>query len=303
MKRQALGKGLRSLIPEKPAASPSVRPSAFESPPAASGLGYRLLDLDRIDPNRDQPRRRFDPAPLEELAQSMKDQGVLQPVVVRPQGDRFQLIAGERRWRAAQMAGLLKIPAIVREVGDMHVLELALVENLQREELNPIDAAHAFQVLIDDLGLTQNDVASRVGKQRTTVTNLLRLLTLPAAVQDKVRTGQISTGHAKALAALGSPSLQIEIAERILKEGLSVRQVELLAGRAGKDDGRAGSGARVATPADANVRAAEQHLQRAVGTRVRIVQGKGGGGRIELHFFSHEEMERVYQRLIRAGGE
>ena len=255
------------------------------------------LDLDRIQPNLKQPRQSFDPETLEELARSMKRDGVLQPIIVRSAGDGFELIAGERRWRAAQMAGLLKIPALVKEVEDDRRLEIALVENLQREDLNPLDSAEAFRTLIDDLGLTQQDVAARVGKQRATVANLLRLLTLPRVVRDKIRAGDLSTGHAKALASLGSAKLQIKLAERVARGELSVRQLEAIVKRAQVPPEATQVVKR--DPRDPNVKAAEKELQTALGTKVSIVQGKVGG-RIELHFFSVEEMERVYQIVLKA---
>jgi len=218
-------------------------------------------------------------------------------VIVRPAGNgSYELVAGERRWRAAQIAGLLKIPAVVREVADDHLLEVALLENLQREGLNPIETAFAFRTLIDDLGLTQQDVADRVGKDRATVANLLRLLNLPTAVQDLVKSGQISLGHAKALASLGSPPEQVRLAERTVSEALSVRQLEALVRRAA---GEPAASERSTPSRDPNVAAAEQRLQQAMGTKVSIVLGKRGG-RLELHFYSHDELERLFQLLMKA---
>jgi len=273
--------------------APHHPPSTTEAP----RTGLREIDLDRIWPNRAQPRQQFDPQALEELAVSMKAEGVLQPVVVRPaEGDSYELIAGERRWRAAQIAGLLRIPAVVREASDDHLLQLALIENLQREELSPLEEAHAFQTLIDDLGLSQQEVADRVGKQRATIANTLRLLSLPKEVQDLLGTGGLSAGHAKALAGLTDSAAQVELARRIVREGLSVRAVEALLKRPAKTARRprAQSEAR-----DPNVLAAEERLQSAVGTRVRIVQNRAGSGRLELHFFSAEELERVFDIVLR----
>jgi ParB family chromosome partitioning protein len=256
------------------------------------------IDLDRIRPNRDQPRERFDQVQLEELAQSVQQQGVLQPVIVRKNADgEFDLIAGERRWRAAQIAGLLKIPAIVKDVSDDHVLEIALIENLQREELNPIEEASAYQTLIDDLDLTQQEIADRVGKQRATVANALRLLNLHPDVQALIKEGRLAAGHAKPLAALTVARDQIELARRIAKEGLSVRQAEAIAGRVARRTAR--SATRKPTTRDPNVEAAEETLQKALNTRVRIVQGRKGG-RLEIHYFSQEELERVYQLVLEA---
>ncbi len=232
----------------------------------------------------------------------MKAQGLLQPVIVRPaEGGTYELIAGERRWRASQIAGLLKIPALVRQANDDRILELALIENLQREELNPLEEANAFQTLINELGLTQQEVADRVGKQRATVTNALRLLNLPRAVQQMIQEGELTAGHAKALAALADSAAQIELAERIRKGGLSVRAVELLVRRperAGKRRGKPGGG----DSRDPNVVAAEERLQSALGTKVRIIQNRSGAGRLELHFYSGEELERVYQMVLGAAG-
>jgi ParB family chromosome partitioning protein len=288
MKRKALGKGLSSLIPS----TPVPRPEA----PAPSEL---RIEVSRIRPNPRQPRQAFDDASLEELAHSIKTSGLLQPIVVRPlEAGQYELIAGERRWRAAQRAGVHLIPAVVRNVPDERLLELALIENLQREELNPIEEAEAYRILVDDLGLTQHELADRVGKQRATVANALRLLGLPPKVQDLVRTRQLSMGHARALLALEDAAAIVAWAQRVVAEGLSVREVEA---RAKRPDPRSGaSSGRHATPLDPNVAAAEQALQRALSTRVRIV-GTGSSGRIEIHYHSGEELDGVYKLLIEAG--
>jgi len=266
--------------------------------PGAKSRGLLQLDLDRIQPNRAQPRRGFAQESLEALASSIKREGLLQPVIVRSMGDgQYQLIAGERRWRAAQIAGVLKIPALVREVEDQRVLELALIENLQREDLTPIESASAFRTLIDDLGLTQQEVAQRVGKQRATISNMLRLLDLPPSVKDKIQSGAVTTGHAKALASMSNTEMQVRIADRIAREGLSVREVEALVKRMVDQPGLKSE--RKPEPRDPNITAAEENLQRELGTKVTIVQGKKGG-RIELHFFGVEEMERVYQLILTA---
>jgi ParB family chromosome partitioning protein len=256
-----------------------------------------MLDLDLIRPNPKQPRQDFDEAGLEALAVSLKGDGLLQPIVVRPVGaGRYEIVAGERRWRAAQRAGLLKVPAMVRDVPEERRLELALIENLQREELNPIEEAQAYRSLLDEFGWTQAELAAKVGRQRTTVANSMRLLGLPSSVQDRVRSGAISMGHARALAGLEDGKLQLEIASRIEREGLSVRQVEALATRS------AGRLIVTATPKirtrDPNVVAAEEALQRALGTRVRIVE-RGKGGTIEVTFHGPEELMRLYDLLAR----
>jgi ParB family chromosome partitioning protein len=294
MKRKALGKGLSSLIPE----APKRKPAQETSPARLATDGLQQLDIDKIWPNRAQPREQFDQERLDELARSLKTQGVLQPVIVRPSdGGTFELIAGERRWRAAQLAGLLKIPAVIREVTDDKLLELALIENLQREELNPIEEATAYQSLINDLGLSQQDVADRVGKQRATVANALRLLNLPVEVQAMVQGGQLTAGHAKSLAGLPDTQAQIELAKRIVTEGLSVRAVEQLLRRS--DPSRKKAASKV-EPRDPNVVAAEEALQSAMGTKVRIAQSRKGAGRLELHFYSAEELDRIYDLILKA---
>lgn len=290
MKRRALGKGLSSLIPTSVARAPGATASSPPPRPAE----FRL-EISKIRPNPRQPRQSFDEAGLDDLARSLRMQGVLQPVVVRPLADgRFELIAGERRWRAAQRAGIHQIPALVRDVPDERLLELALIENLQREELNAIEEAEAYRVLIDDLQLTQNEVAERVGKQRTTVANALRLLGLPASVKDMVRVGSISMGHARALLALGDPSAIEALAKRVVAEGLSVREVESKATRPSGAPARPG---RPSKPVDPNVQAAEATLQRLLATKVRI-GGNGKVGRIEIHYHSADELNRIFELVV-----
>ncbi len=296
MKRRALGRGLSSLLPQAAPEKPAISSVPFPAP----GLPDTQLeiDVDRIRPNRMQPRSEFDEEAILVLAKSLKNNGVIQPVVVRPlDGGRYELIAGERRWRAAQRAGLLRIPAMVRAIPDEQLLEYALVENLQRQDLNPMDEARAYRTLIEDLGLTQQEVAEKVGKQRATVANILRLLSLTEAVQNRVRSGELSMGHARALAAVTDESRQADLAAMVVREGLSVRQLEILVSRVVK---RAPSGKPSAK--DPNVLAAEKALQTALGTKVVIAKsGKGGGGRIEIHFYSEEELESLYMLLQQAG--
>ena len=293
MKRKALGKGLSSLIPSSIVKVPV--PAAALAPLRSSEF---RLEVSKIKPNPRQPRRDFDDAALDELANSMKQQGLLQPVVVRPSTDgRFELIAGERRWRAAQRAGIHQIPAVVRDVPDEKLLELALIENLQREELNPIEEAEAYRILVDDLELTQNQVAERVGKQRTTVANALRLLNLPELVKDMLRARRISMGHARALLALEDPRAIEALAQQVVAEGLSVREVESRAKRPVGTKPRPG---RPSKAIDPNVAAAESTLQRVLGTKVRIT-GNGSVGRLEVHYHSSEELDRVYRIIVDAG--
>jgi len=284
MKRKALGKGLAALLPEEP----------------PRGEGGVLLEVDptRIDPNPQQPRQRIDETKLAELTRSMKEQGVVQPLVVRKVGTRYQLIAGERRWRAAQRAGLDKVPVLVRDVADEQLLEIALVENIQREELNPIEEAAAYRRLVSDLGYSQEQVASRVGKDRSTVANLLRLLRLPRDVRELIAKHQLSPGHARPLLALERAESQVEIAEQVVAKRLSVRDVERRV-NATKAPAAKPSPRRV----DPNTRAAERRLEQAIGTAVRIRrQGRGSQqrGRVEIDFHSEEELHRLYE-IIRRG--
>ena len=299
MKRKALGKGLRSLIPETPRRKSEPITDGNQTRTKVDGL-LKQIDIDLISPNRKQPRQSFDEAALFELANSLKSKGFIQPIVVRPaEDDRFELVAGERRWRAAQQAGLLRIPAIIREIPDEQLLETALIENIQREELNAMDEAGAYRTLVEELGLSQQDVAQRVGKQRATVANMLRLLSLEKPVQEMVRSGSLSMGHARALVAVGEPTRQINLAMRVAREGLSVRQVESLATKQVQALGTQRT--RPAMRRDPNVVAAEEALQRVLGTRVRIFEGKKGG-RLELYFHNKEELSRVYDLIFGAAG-
>ncbi len=292
MKRMALGKGLRSLIPKVP-------PKRMPEPSKTSGLAQ--LDVDRIVPNQVQPRKDFDETELHELAQSVGRDGVLQPVVVRPiDGDHYELIAGERRWRAAQAAGLMRVPAVIMEVSDDRMLELALIENIQRAGLNPIEEANAYQTLMHDLGLTQGELAERVSKSRATIANFVRLLNLPLEVQHYVKTGELNAGHAKVLAGLTRTDLQVKLAHQVARRNLSVRDTERLVASARKT-GSVEPVPRTPRAPDPNLIAAAEKLQLAVGTKVKIVQsGTKGGGRIELYAYSSEEMTRLYDLILSA---
>ncbi len=295
MKRKALGKGLRSLIRQTPPKQLTPAPSK------ASGNHLTQLDIDRIVPNQAQPRKDFDETELHELAQSVGRDGILQPVAVRPiDGKHYELIAGERRWRAAQAAGLMRMPAVIMEVSDDRMLELALIENIQRAGLNPIEEANAYQTLMHDLGLTQEELAERVSKSRATIANFVRLLNLPLEVQHYVKTGELNAGHAKALAGLTRTDLQVELAHQVARRNLSVRDTERLVAAARKT-GSAERVRRTPKALDPNLVAAAEKLQLAVGTKVRIIpSGTKGGGRIELHAYSSEEMDRLYNLILGA---
>ncbi|MCI0664648.1 MAG: ParB/RepB/Spo0J family partition protein, partial [Acidobacteria bacterium] len=271
--------------------------SALLSDSLAQGDDLLEVDIDLIEPNPDQPRLGFDAKKLEELAQSIRSNGLVQPILLRRVSDgRYQIVAGERRWRAAQQAGLHRINAVVREIPDSKLLELALIENIQREELNPIEEAQAYQRLIRDFKLSQDDMAQRVGKDRSSIANYLRLLKLPAQIQKMLEDGSLSMGHARALLGLDSEQLQMKMANDIVSGKISVRETE----RAVK---RASSGSRkrensTALRNDANIRAAELKMKRFLGTQVKIQLGQTGG-RIEIEFSSLSELDRIFSIIMR----
>jgi ParB family transcriptional regulator, chromosome partitioning protein len=282
-KRKALGKGLSALIPE---------PEALPAPAPASAAE---VPIGALDPNPFQPRSAMDPARLAELAASIRESGIVQPILVRRRGERYQIIAGERRFRAAQANGLASVPVTVREVADEHLLELALVENIQREELNAIEEAQAFHRLQDEFRLTQEEIARRVGRDRTTIANALRLLRLPRELREMVVGGRLDAGHARALLALDRADDQVALGREAARKGLSVREVErrvalLRAPRANAAPARK----------DANTRAAEERLRGALGARVEIAR-RGRGGQIRLLFAGEAELNRLFELLVRAG--
>lgn len=278
-----MGRGLSALI-------------STDSPLADSDE-IRDIEIDLIRPGHQQPRTTFDQAKLEELAQSIRTSGIIQPLLVRPRGGLFELVAGERRWRAAQLAGLPRIPAIIREIPDDKLLELALIENIQRQELNPIEEANAYKRLIESLNLTQEEVAQRVGRDRTFVTNYLRILKLPSEIQLLLENEKLSFGHARALLGLADVILQRRYAQKIVKHNWSVRETE-----------RRIKHAATATPAssrqflkqtDPNVRAAEAKLRRHLGTQVQILPARSGSaGKIEIEYYSALDLDRLYTIII-----
>ncbi len=314
--RNALGRGLGALLPKAPEPAPAVQEESPEpqarpqsatdaegaAPPARSGLPR--IPIDRIDPNPDQPRRVFDPERLRTLSESIARSGLLQPIVVRRAGERYELIVGERRWRASQQAGLETIPAVVADVDPADRLELAIVENVQRHDLNPIELAHAYRALADR-GATQDQIGQRVGRDRSSVANHLRLLDLSVEIQEAVESSRISMGHAKALLQVGEPERRQQLCERVLREGLSVRETE----KAGRDIAgpSPSGGARRARPTRSEAKAAgdphlrnlQDILQQHFQSRVRIL-GSGDGGRLEIEYGSGEELDRI-SRLILEG--
>ena len=282
-KKRGLGRGLDALIETVP-----------EKPPEA----VRTLPIDSLKPNRFQPRTQFADAALDELAESIRAQGIVQPLVVTPEGDGWSIIAGERRWRAARKAGLTSVPVVVREVADdRELLELALVENLQRSDLNPVEEAEAYAALQEKFGLSQEAVAARVGKARTTVTNALRLLRLPEEVRDLLREGQLTAGQARPLLGMESADEQVLLAERAVREGLSARDLERLA-TAPREQPKPKK--KTDRPVEVHTVAAEEKLTRRLQTRVEIKR-QGKGGHVRIHFHSEEELMRLYDVLTERG--
>ena len=295
-RRKALGRGLNALLGPKPAGAAkgaAAPPDAVEEALARSGE-IREVPLDAIDVNPHQPRTEFEPGALEELSRSIKEDGVIQPILVRPSGDRYMLVAGERRMRAARAAGLTAIPAVVRDIEDDRLLEIALVENIQREDLNPIEVAVALQRLAQTAQLSHEELAQRTGKDRSTITNLLRLLRLPADIQTLVADKQLSMGHARALLALQEEEQQREVAQRIVDKGMSVRQVEQLVRQMLEPQPQP----KEPEPPDPNVAAAVEEMERVLGARVRLVARGAKKGRIEIDYNSQDELERIYELLV-----
>ncbi|MBM3878763.1 MAG: ParB/RepB/Spo0J family partition protein [Verrucomicrobia bacterium] len=306
MAKPALGRGLGALLggaqPAPKTLSPT--PENATSTPASSAAHdarerIEQVVLSRIRPCPFQPRKEFPEAALQELADSIKERGIVQPLVVRPQGDHYELIAGERRWRAAQLAGLDQVPVVVRQADDRAVLELALIENLQRENLNPLEEAQGYQQLVEQFGLRQEEVAIKVGKSRVAVTNALRLLKLTPGVQAHLRTGQLSVGHAKVLLALSHPEEQRLAAERILRDGLNVRQTEHLVARLLNRSAEPPPPATATPPKppgakDVHAAALESRLQERLATKVSL-RYRHGKGAIEIRFYSDAELERILE--------
>jgi ParB family chromosome partitioning protein len=281
MARQTLGRGLNALLGE--ASAPAAETNSTE------------IDIDLIEPNPDQPRYRFAEESLDELAQSIRSNGIVQPIVVRKLGNRYQIVAGE--WRAAQKAELRRVPVSVREVSDEKLLELALIENIQRQELNPIEEATAYRKLIDNIGLTQEAVAERVGRSRTSITTAMRLLRLPESIQKDLESGRLSAGHGRALLMTDDPAVQRAVADAVIEKGLSVREAEraVRSGKTGRPTGiKRGSGS-----SDPNIKAAETRLMRELKTNVKIrPSGKGSAGKIEIEYYNLDDLDRIYRQIV-----
>jgi ParB family chromosome partitioning protein len=286
-KRPALGKGLSALIPDAP---PAVAPGPLQ------------VDIDLLAPNDHQPRRTFDEGPLEELARSIQARGIIQPLLVRPAGTGYRIIAGERRWRAAQRAGLMKVPVVVRDVaGDtaQQHLELALIENIQRENLNPMEESLGYQRLTEEFGMTQEQVAAAVGKDRSTVANLLRLLRLPEEIRAELSAGTLTVGHTRALLALPDAKDQRHVAREVISRGLSVRETEAMVKRMVSPAKSSTASAREPST-DVHTKAAEDRMRFALGAKV-VIRRSGSGGTIEIAFGSEDELNRVYEVITGRG--
>jgi ParB family chromosome partitioning protein len=281
-KRMALGKGLGALLPEFGQAEPKT-------------LLY--CGIEEIIPNRSQPRKHFDESKLQELAESIKEKGILEPLIVRRTDQGYELIVGERRWRAAQKAGLKEVPVIVKEVEGREVLEISLIENLQREDLNPIEAAEAFKHLIEEFNLSQEDLSKRIGKDRTTITNTLRLLKLPLEVRNQLLQNRITSGHARAILSLESKEKQKELCALIIKRGLSVREAESIAKRWAEKPKKSITPVKPRGDLESQLSSLQDSMRKYLGTKVHITQ-KGKRGKIEIEYYSHEDLERIVEAIL-----
>lgn len=285
MARQTLGRGLSALLGD-------------ETPRGGEAASIEI-DIDLIEPNPQQPRTRFADDSLDELARSIRSNGIVQPIVVRKFGSRYQIVAGERRWRASQRAELRRIPAVVKEVSDEKLLELALIENIQRQELNPMEEARAYRKLIDTVGLTQEMVADQVGKERSVITTSLRLLRLPGEIHKAIEDGRLSAGHGRALLMTDDPKAQRATAIAAIDNGWSVRETEKAVKRLASG-GQSAANKPVSRSVDANVKAAETKLMRTLNTNVKILQGKKGtGGKIEIEYYNTDDLDRIFQTIVK----
>jgi ParB family chromosome partitioning protein len=288
--RKALGKGLGALLPTRaPAVAPPPPPVSVKEDRA------QAIPIAAIEPNPHQPRRVFQNEKLAELAQSIRTNGIIQPIIVRRVGEKFQLVAGERRWRASKLAGLTEVPVVIQDIPDDRLLEITLIENIQREDLNPIETAQAFSRMADELTLTAEEIGQRTGKDRTTITNFLRLLALPSDLQQLIGERRLSAGHARCLLTLPGPELQREVAEKAVAQGWSVRQTErttqrMMADRKPKHVDE--------VEIDPNVKAAIQEMERILGTRVRIVEKAKQKGKIEIEYYSADDLDRIYSTIV-----
>jgi ParB family chromosome partitioning protein len=281
-KRMALGKGLGALLPEFGQAEPGA---------------FLHCGIEEIIPNRSQPRKHFDESKLQELAESIKEKGILEPLIVRRTDQGYELIVGERRWRAAQKVGMKEVPIMVKEVKGKEAFEISLIENLQREDLNPIEAAEAFKHLIDEFNLSQEDLSKRIGKDRSTITNVLRLLKLPSEVRNQLLQNRITSGHARAILSLENKEKQKELCALIIKKDLSVREAEAIAKRWSEKPQKTIAPVRRKGDLESQLSSLQDSLRKYLGTRVQIRQ-KDKKGKIEIEYYSHEDLERIVETII-----
>ena len=294
--KRGLGKGLDSLIPTNVMMESEVKHSTVStaSSPEEGKDGTLMVKLSKVEPNREQPRKNFDEDSLQELAESLKQFGMLQPILVQNRGDYYEIIAGERRWRAAKIAGLKEVPVIVRELTDQEIVEISLIENIQREDLNPIEESQAYKRLLTEFHLKQDEVAERVSKSRTAVTNSMRLLKLCDEVQKMVVDDMISTGHARALISIEDPEEQYLIAQKIFDEKLSVREVEKLV----KDLHKPPKPPKEENKTlQAIYQEISERLKQSLSTKVSVSAKQNGAGKIEIEFYNHEDLERLLERI------
>lgn len=289
--RRALGRGLGALLPTRQ----TTVGATVASPAPIGEEKANTVAIDLIDANPAQPRRVFQPDALNQLAQSIMQHGIIQPILVRPSGARYQLVTGERRWRAARIAGLKEVPAVVQEVSDERLLEITLIENVQREDLNPMELAMAFDRMAKELNLSHEEIGTRTGKDRSTIANSIRLLQLPADLQQLVAERRLSPGHARSLLALPTEEMQRRLAEKIVAQGLSVRQVERMTKKMTETREAADEAEEALDP---NVKAAIAEMERVLGTKVRIVEKSDQRGRIEIEFYSTEDLDRIYSAIV-----
>ena len=298
VKRKGLGKGLDSLIPENKSAKVSSSESKKTEETAELKSGEQMMKINMVEPNRDQPRRNFEEDALLELADSIKQYGVLQPLIVRKRNDYYEIIAGERRWRAAKMAGVKEVPVIIKEYNEQEILEIALIENIQRENLNPIEEAMAFKKLLEEFNLKQDEVAERVSKSRTAVTNSMRLLKLDQRVQQMIIDDMISTGHARALLAIDDPEQQYMLANKIFDEKLSVRETEKLI----KEIKNPKKQKEKKVIENAFIyEDIEDNMKQVLGTKVHVASKGKGKGKIEIEYYSDKELERMFDMIMSIG--
>lgn len=284
MARKPLGRGLSALLGEDPIVTTDGTQGE--------------VDIDLIERNPEQPRTRFVDANLDELARSITANGIVQPIVVRKVGTRYQIIAGERRWRAAQRAGLRKVPVTIKDIADEKLLEIALVENIQRQELNPVEEAKAYRKLIDTIGFTQEELAERVGKERSRIASSMRILKLPQDIQTLIEEEKLSAGHGRALLMSDDTATQRRIARSIVELGLSVREAERMIKKAASKAANVDKTKVTAAVKDPNARLAETKMMRALGTNVKIVPGRKGGGKIEVEYYNADDLDRIFQRIV-----